>query len=653
MTLPFRFLSAALAIGCICLPRSTSATTVPAPAALVLPVVAPAATAPPGLPSATASGALDFGDPGPSSIERATHVQPAIFPPVPHLPDAQSSPPADALATSTTIVGVDGPFVGIRLDDAVALALARNSDLAVSQANRRIAAFRIVSDAGAYDVKFRLVPSYSHGVSASTNPLITGPGGGPITQDILGASSSFTGLLPDGATYNLSLTGERVTTNSLASAYDPYYVTSAELDLTQPLLRNRAIDATRRQVLEDRFTLETMTDAAYVQAQTTILNVTDAYWSLVYAWQQVAVGEAALRQAELQAQSNGRQVIRGRVAASDVVEATAQVAAFQGQVATALQTVQQQQVALKNLVIGDRGDPIWRANIVPITPVEGPVPEPNVTATIALALVNRPEIAQLAIERQSSAVDIAFARDQLKPQLDLGVSVNPTGLSGVPTPAMLNPFAAQVLENIASINALTAAVNGGLGSALPMTTNLLLPPPNYQSGGFGTSVKNLFDGRFPTYSVSLTLGIPIGNHTARGAFDESVESDRALQVQQAALARNVAADATSAVQALRTDLALVASARDQRQAIQQVYLSELRRIAVGRSTEFLVLQRLVSLTDARQTELLAQSNYSKALADYRLVTGDLLSSSGVDVTKVGTMTLRATSGPAPLTSIRP
>ena len=373
----------------------------------------------------------------------------------------------------------------------------------------------------------------------------------------------------------------------------------------------------------------------------------------MFAWQLVAVDEAALRQAELQAQSNGRQVIRGRVAASDVVEATAQVAAYQGQVATALQTVQQQQIALKNLIIGDRRDPIWNANLVPITPAEAPMAEPDLQATIARALKNRPEIAQIGAQLASSAVDVAYARDQLKPQLDFGVTVNPTGLSGVPTPATLNPFAAQVLTTINSINALTNVVNGGLGSAIPPTPVLFPIPPLYQNGGFGTSVKNLFEGRFPTYTVSLTLGIPIGNRTARGAFDAAVEQDRAVQVQQAALLRNVTSDATSAVQALRTNLALLGSARDQRQAIQQVYLSELRRIAVGRSTEFLVLQRLVSLANARSTELQAQTNYSKALADYRLVTGDLLSASGVDVTKVGTTTLDATTGPAHTTTIRP
>ena len=224
-------------------------TFVPAP----LPIVSPAPTAAPGLPPATGSGALDFGDPGASSIQRATNVRPAVFPLVPHLPDASASPPADALVRSTTIVGVQEPFVGIRLDDAIAFALARNSDLAVSQANRRVAAFRIVQDQGAYDVKFQLVPSYSHGVSATTNPLITGPNGGPITQDILGATSAFSGLLPDGATYSLSLSGDRITTNSLGSAYDPYYVTSIELGATQPLLRNRRIDVTRRQALVDRY----------------------------------------------------------------------------------------------------------------------------------------------------------------------------------------------------------------------------------------------------------------------------------------------------------------------------------------------------------------------------------------------------------------
>src|SRR5271165_2406241 len=46
---------------------------------------------------------------------------------------------------SGELVGTNGPFVGISLQDAVAMALARNTDLAVSQSNVRIARFAIVA----------------------------------------------------------------------------------------------------------------------------------------------------------------------------------------------------------------------------------------------------------------------------------------------------------------------------------------------------------------------------------------------------------------------------------------------------------------------------------------------------------------------------
>ena len=255
----------------------------------------------------------------------------------------------------------------------------------------------------------------------------------PVTQDVLGATAAFSGLFPvGGGRYTVSFMGQRVTTDYAATGYDPYYPTSATLAISQPLLRGRDIDATRRRLATDRITLDVDSDAALVQAQTTIVDVANAYWNLTYAWQNVTVQEAALRQSQLQAESNARRVERERAAASDVAEANAQVSAYQSQVSLALQTVQQEQLDLKALLIADSSDPLWSANLVPTTPAEDMVAEPGLDATIVLALRHRPEIAQISDRRRSAAVDIAYARDRLKPQLDAGVAVVPQGFAGVP-----------------------------------------------------------------------------------------------------------------------------------------------------------------------------------------------------------------------------
>jgi HAE1 family hydrophobic/amphiphilic exporter-1 len=610
---------------------------------------------PPIIAPVTLPEGLGAGDPGPSLIERGTSPEKATYPALPALPAPIVVAPAGSVERSAELVGVLAkPFVAIRLNDAIAMALVRNTDLAISQANRRIANYRIVSDRGAYDIDFALSPSYQHTVTPPSSPLDTGPDGGPVTQDILGATASFSGLFPvGGGRYTLTFQGQRITTDYAATGFDPYYPTSATLGIDQPLLRNRDIDATRRQLLTDRIDLDVQSDGALVQAQTTILNVTNAYWNLAYAWQNVAVREAALRQAQLQAESNARRVQRERVAASDVAEANAQVSAYQSEVALAMQTVQQQQVELKSLLLADTSDPVWTANLVPSTPTENVVPEPDLDRAVALAIRNRPELAQVADRRRAASVQIAFARDQLKPQLDLGLAVQPQGIAGVATAPSQDPLLSIISQQTAAIDQLIAAANamGPAGGAIAPIPMMNLNLPASENGSFGSSVKRLLTGRYPSYYAQLNLTIPIGNHTARGAFDAAVAQDRQLQAEQDAAIVDVKASAATAVQMLRADAAVLASSRDQRQARQAVYLSELRRRSVGRSTTFLVLQRLAALVSARGDELQAQSNYSKALAYYREVTGELLADYGVDVRRLGTRTLDATTGPKPVSGV--
>ncbi|MBV8499969.1 MAG: hypothetical protein JO003_12015, partial [Candidatus Eremiobacteraeota bacterium] len=78
---------------------------------------------------------------------------------------------------SPAIVGVTArPFVGISLQDAIAMALLRNPNLAVSASNVRIAHYNIVQTRGAYDVALHLEPTSNYSVTPPQNFLAAGPG---------------------------------------------------------------------------------------------------------------------------------------------------------------------------------------------------------------------------------------------------------------------------------------------------------------------------------------------------------------------------------------------------------------------------------------------------------------------------------------------
>jgi outer membrane protein TolC len=277
---------------------------------------------------------------------------PAVLPAVPSFPSL--SAPLNVVPNAE-LVGVAQPFVGLRLQDAVVMALQRNTDLAISQSNRQIANYQIIAAKGAYDVNFQLVPSYSHVVTPVLSPFNTTVTGGPVTTDTAGVTTQFRGLTGSGGQYTVGVTGQRVTSDSAYNSYNPYYQTALQLMLTQPLARGLAIDQPRLQVALARANAAYDTSDTLLQASNTVVQVENTYYDLVSAWQNVGIQEEGLRNATAQADSNRRLAARGVVAPTDIVEANTQVNVFQDNVFAAIQNVQRAQTALKSLILANPG----------------------------------------------------------------------------------------------------------------------------------------------------------------------------------------------------------------------------------------------------------------------------------------------------------
>lgn len=571
-----------------------------------------------------------------------------VVPPVPVVAPGYGAP--STAQPNPGIAGVEQlPYVGIALDDAITMALMRNPDLAVSQANRRIAAYQVVAAEGAYDVHFQLTPSYSHAVQPPSSLFATGPNGGAYTVDTVTVNGGFTGQTLGGTKYTLAGSGQRVTSNLVTNSFNPYYPTALSFNITQPLARGLHIDDQRRQLDLARINAASNTDQTLVSAQQTIANVSDAYWDLVAAWRNVAIQEEGLRNAVAQAQSNQRKVRAGSAAPVDVVETNDQVAEFQDNIFSAMQNVGQLQTQLKSLILGNPADPVWMANLVPTSSVTQYSPEPTVDDVLIAALGNRPEIAQLRDSQHAAQVNVAYAKDQLKPQIDLSAGYTSNGFAGNPVNPLSSPVTGLFITEVNAINQLIAIANKSLGAGQQLTP---LPPvsfmaPGYVSGGLGTSFNNLFNNAFPTYSVSLNIGLPLRNKGARGNYDAALEQERSLDVQQIALIERLKAESANAVQSLRSARSRLIAATTARRAAEEVYASELRKFRAGTSTTFLVLQRVINLANDRGRELQAQTDVNKALVEINRVEGKLLASANIDVGALGTQTLMLTGSTVP------
>ncbi len=563
--------------------------------------------------------------------------QAPVLPTVPNVAagyraSATAVPPGELIGVTQT------PFVAIALEDAIAMALSRNTDLAVAQANRRIASFQVIASQGAYDVRFAIVPSFSHIVSAPQSTFQAGPNFGPIVQNSIGLNAGFSGTTANGQQYRIDATGSRIENNNTFNSFNPSYPSALSFNFTQPIGRRVSGTEIRRQLELSRITGQTSLETLLLGASNSVASVSNAYWDLVAAWRNVAIQEQALKQAATQQRSNERLARQGVSAPVDIVQSNTQVNVFQDNVFSALQNVSRLQNQLKTLLLDNPADPIWNANLVPSSPVRALPREPSLTELVTRAIARRPELAQIRSARETADVNLAFAREQLRPQIDLQLGYTTNGFAGQLTDQNANPFFAGQGQQIAIINALVANANRTLPPNmripfLPGGQNV--PPPGYLQGGFEQSLRNLAANKFPAYTATLNFGLPLRNRTAKANYAIAQEQERSLEVQQAAVIQRIISEARNALQGYQSTRYRLIAASAARSASEQVLASEQRRFRAGASTTFLVLQRQLDVANNRGRELQAQTDLNKAVVELQRSSGAILTDNGVDANSIG------------------
>ncbi len=569
----------------------------------------------------------------------ATVPSPAPSPQLPAVPAVAPGYAAPNVSPPPPgIVGVtQQPFVGITLDNAIGMALSHNPDLAVAQANRHIANYQIQAAKGAYDVQFSVEPQYQDSTQAPQNEFFAGPNFTPIVQRNTSVNTGVQGILPGGQTYSVTASGKQTYDNTQINTFNPTYPTIFSVNFSQPIGKGSRENPASHQLELARINAQASDAQTLAAASTTIDLVQKTYWNLVAAWRNVAIQEQALKDTIAQQHSNVRMARQGATAPIDVVQANAQIAVFQEDVFSALQNVATLQNALKAELVSNPNDPLWNANLVPVTPVLQLPAQPSLANLVTEALKNRPEIAEIRSLREGADENLAFAENQTKPQFNLNFGYTSNGFAGTVLPLSGSPFLESSFQQFVAINQLIGAVNRTLppSQQIPPLPNTNVPVPSYLQGGLDQSIKNLLSNKFPAYAAGFQVTFPIGNHTAKANLASAQEQERSVTVQEAATIQRITMDVRDSLQAYQVAQARLIAARAARESSEQVLASEQRRFRAGASTTFLVLQREIELADNRGLELQAQTDLNNAVVELQRATGTILSSNNVTVTNLG------------------
>jgi outer membrane protein TolC len=411
---------------------------------------------------------------------------------------------------------------------------------------------------------------------ALSDPLLGLRPASDITRDT-SANLGLGGTLPWGMTYNVGGNTEnlRGTSNGFADTY----TTFAGVSITQPLLRDAGFGPTLTQIRLAR-TNVAMSEWDYRRAVTDVITqVIYAYSDLYFAQQLLRSAQRSRDAADQLHKDNERRRDVQAMSEFDVLSASARLAEREDSVLQAEFAVHAAKNALKQL-ISDERQPVLLAQdltIEPLTAVASGAPDP--AADFPAALEKRPDyrLAQLAIK--SGDLNRRYALNQLLPHID---------------------------------------VNGSYGY-------------NGIGSDFVTSRQDTRTRDYPAYSAGVSVNIPLTSAAERGRYRASKLRLRQAELELQQLEQSIVVDLGNAAQQVESTRRRVAVTREARQLNESMLQAELKRLRAGTGSTFNVLYQQEHLTSAEINEALAQSEHSKALAEYDRRTGRTLEAYHIEI----------------------
>jgi outer membrane protein TolC len=501
----------------------------------------------------------------------------------------QSQVPTAPTPTTPQAIQQERQGTPLAMDDAVKMALENNLGIQIERLNPQIQVLGISRSAAAYAPTLFSNLSRRNATAPPTD-FLSASGSSVVTTGNFTTTGGVQQLLRwGGASYSLSIDGTRGTSNAAYTVFSPQLGSDFNASYTQPLLKNFKIDATRQQLALSQNQAASADIELQQRVTQTARNVRSAYYALIGAISGLDVAQQSLDVARTSLKNNQTRVEVGTMAQIDIVSAEAEVASNEEGVIVAQAQIETAQDQLRTLILNPNQPDFWTARF---TPSEQPTLAPrdiNVDAAIKNALQNRTDIRDFRKGMDNTDINLAYARNQKLPQLDVSARYGLTGIAGT------------------QFQYGTSALDGS-----PIITGQNVRP-------FTSALGDVFGNDFRTWSFGVNLSYPIGTSIADAAYAQ-VKLQKQQDAQNLAnLEMAVTAQVRQAGRDVNTNLRRVESTRRARELAEQKLTADNKRFAVGLASTFEVLQSQRDLARARQSELNAVIDYNRSLVDFEAV----------------------------------
>ena len=373
-------------------------------------------------------------------------------------------------------------------------------------------------------------------------------------------------LLPveTGGTFQLGFAHSNQLTNNQFTFVNPSTTDLLSLSFTQPLLRGGWHEYATSQQKLARLEYKKQIERTREARRLLLLDVTNTYWDVVAAREELRVAGITHELAKRQLEQNQRRLEAGVGTEVEVLQAEANVAVRVQEALDAKVGVAEAVDALKRILFPGTDGRTWSYEILPVTPIPEPGSDPATSwrAALAVALEERAELALQRYEIEASEVRLAQTESEQRPGLDLILSANGRGFDGDPEEA--------------------------IGEALGLD--------------------------FPSTSAGLRFSFPLLNRTARNAYFAARSALRSAHLVYDQLETQVASEVRTSLRQVLYQAQALEAARVSLDLAKRQLEAEEARLREGLSTTFTVLEFQRELAAALSSETAARVAYAKALA---------------------------------------
>jgi len=447
----------------------------------------------------------------------------------------------------------------ITINEAVQTALANNLNLRLQQEEVARTKGAALSEEGTFDPT---LAAEAMNQEQDTTPVALGSSEQETNTEW---NARLSKRLNTGTELDLSWQNRRLDTDSLFYPISPIYNSGLNFGVRQPLLQGlgtevqtAGLEAARRQAEAAAFQVDSR--AADLAAE-----VKNAYWELVFAWQDIEVRKLALTLAEKLRDETKEMIEVGRLAAVEIYEPESEVALRERQLIGGEWAIGLAEDELKLLLNTED----WNSTLDPKDRPRMVVSNADFDRVLTNALANRADIKAADLQVEAARLRVAAAKNRVLPSLDLEGGV-------------------------------------GIGGT---------------SDSYRNSLDNISSDPDTIWQVGIVFSTPLGNRAAKGNYQQARAGLAKSRTEAEFLRQQVHRGTREVVRDVELAIKGVEAAEKTSLATLKRLEAEQEKFAVGRSTANNVLEAQKAYAEAISTENRVRVEYAKALAELDRIQG--------------------------------